>query len=553
VERSIAMVVGFLAILKAGGAYLPLDVGDPARRVESMLKDSGAQFLLTQSGLPTSWKDFCGAVIVLNAEGRPPSEAASPARPPAPARTADDVAYVIYTSGSTGQPKGICVKHRGITRLVLGTNFIQMGRGERIAQASNASFDAATFEIWGALLNGGCLVGIPREVTLAPLDLAAALRQQGINVLFLTTALFNQLVRQVPDIFSSLHYLLFGGEAVSPRWVRTALEHGRPRHLLHVYGPTECTTFSTWHEVDQVPADADSIPIGRPIANSTAYVLDRGLQPVPAGTPGELFLGGDGLATGYLGRPDLTAERFIPHPFSSAPGARLYRTGDLVRQRSNGDLVFLGRLDDQVKIDGHRIEPAEIEHVLRTLDGVQDCRVLVRTGPAGQRRLAAYLVISAATAQDAIRSALAERLPPYMVPHFFFFLSALPITPNGKLDQAALPDPFAPAVADGARPQTAELDLVIAAWTEVLGRRPAAEDLNFFDAGGTSLEAVQLHDVLSRRSGRSLAPAFIFEHATIRRQAEALSAGSSPLAAAPGGRGQQRRNAQSEQRRRRTP
>ena len=272
---------------------------------------------------------------------------------------------MIYTSGSTGVPKGIGITLRSILRLVRNTNYIRISPDDVVAQASNASFDAATFEIWGALLHGARLQVMTREVLLTPPAFEAALKLHGVSVLFMTTALFNQMVRHDPGTFATVTHLLFGGEQVDAECVRDVIRSGvGPGRLLHVYGPTETTTYATWHEVRDSHARAETIPIGRGIANTDIYVLDPGQQIVPAAVKGELYVGGGQLARGYLGRAELTAERFVPHPFSRKAGARLYRTGDVVRYLADGHLEYLGRADSQVKIRGHRIELGEVEAVL---------------------------------------------------------------------------------------------------------------------------------------------------------------------------------------------
>ena len=278
--------------------------------------------------------------------------------------SSESLAYVIYTSGSTGEPKGVAVSHRAVNRLVMNTDYVQISPREVIAQASNVSFDAATFEIWGALLNGARMVLIAKGTLLSPQCLAAAIERHGITTLFLTTALFNQMVEQIPAALGKLRYLLFGGEAVDPERVKELLRNGPPSRLLHVYGPTEATTFATCYWVKAVAADATTVPIGRPIANTEIYILDANLNPVPIGVSGELYIGGPGLARGYLNRPELTAEKFIKHPFTADPTSRLYKTGDRARYLPDSNIEFLGRLDNQVKIRGYRIESGRSKPLL---------------------------------------------------------------------------------------------------------------------------------------------------------------------------------------------
>src|SRR4030095_10740105 len=303
-----------------------------------------------------------------------------------------DLAYVIYTSGSTGKPKGVAVPHLAVNRLVINTDYVQLTSNDVMAQASSFSFDASTFEIWGALLHGACLIIIPKEIMLSPQALAAEIERHGITVLFLTTALFNQLVDSIPAAFRNLNYFLFGGEAVDPRRVRQLLRNGPPKKLLHVYGPTETTTFATWYPVTWVAEDAVTVPIGRPVANTQIYLLDSLLQPVPIGVTGETYIGGAGVARGYLNHPELTAEKFIVDPFNPEPGARLYKTGDLARYLSDGNIEFLGRIDHQVKIRGYRIELGEIEAVLIQHSAVLDTVVIAREDSPGDKRLVAYMI-----------------------------------------------------------------------------------------------------------------------------------------------------------------
>jgi amino acid adenylation domain-containing protein len=415
-ERTPDLVTTLLAVLKAGGAYVPLDPSHPSDRLGQMLEDARVTALVTRgtggpaapAGTPTVDLDVDADAIADQSDDDLGVEA-----------RAQQLAYVMYTSGSTGRPKGIAIPHEAIVRLVCNTDYVQLTPDDRVAQISNTSFDAATFEIWGALLNGACVVIVPQEVAVVPRDLATELNQRRISALFLTTALFNHVASDVPDAFRSVRHVLVGGEAVDPSKFRQVLATRAPERLLNVYGPTETTTFATWQLVQAVAEEDATVPIGLPIGNTRAYVLDRTMTPVPIGVPGELYLGGPGLARGYLDRPGLTAESFVPDPHGPDPGGRLYRTGDLVRRRADGALEFMGRLDEQVKLRGFRIEPGEIEAALAEHPGVRQCTVVLRDDLPTGRGLVAYLTSSsgagngadpkpAATSPDAHLSAWLE-------------------------------------------------------------------------------------------------------------------------------------------------
>ncbi len=495
VDRSIATIVGMLGILKAGGAYLPLDPSYPAERLSFMLCEAQTQVLLTEQKFGAEFTASGAKVVCLDTDWETIDRHSN--ENPTSNVTAENLAYVIYTSGSTGTPKGVAVPHRAVNRLVCNTNYIQIEPSDRIAQASNSAFDAATFEIWGSLLHGARLVIMPQQVVLSPHQFAADLRAQGISGLFLTTALFNQLASVVPQAFTDLRHLLFGGEAVDPQSVLAVLRHGAPQRLLHVYGPTESTTFACWYLVQDIPAGATTVPIGRPISNTQIYLLDSQLQPVPIGTPGELYIGGDGLARGYLNRPELTAASFIPDPLSQAPGARLYKTGDLARCLSDGNIEFLGRIDRQVKLRGFRIELGEIEAHLSQHSSVQQAVVIVREDSPGDRRLVAYVVPT--QLPDALATTLKcflqDKLPNYMVPSGFVILDSLPLTANGKVDRQNLPAP------DRSRPDLAATYIaprnpieqkLAPIWAELLGSEQIGANEHFFDLGGHSLIATQM-------------------------------------------------------------
>ncbi|HWK88791.1 MAG TPA: non-ribosomal peptide synthetase, partial [Longimicrobium sp.] len=418
--------------------------------------------------------------------------------------------------------------------LVRGTDYAQLTPEDRVAQLSNASFDALTFEVWGALLNGAALVGIDRDTALDPAALVPALRTGGVTAAFLTTALFNEVAREAPDGFRTLRHLLFGGEAADPASVRRVLRAGPPQRLLNVYGPTESTTFATWLQVEDLPEDAAGVPIGRPVANTTAYVLDGGLRPCAVGQPGELFLGGDGVAHGYLGRPALTAERFVPDAFAREPGARLYRTGDRVRWREDGTLEFLGRADQQVKVRGFRIEPGEIEAALRQHGGVGDAVVVVRADGADKRLVAYVTAKNGARPQAAaLRDSLRGRLPDYMVPGAFVALDSIPLTPSGKVDRRALPRPEAGAEpgAEHVAPRTVVEEMVAETWAEVLGREGVGVTADFFAMGGHSLLATQVMARLAETFEVEVPLRDFFREPTIEALARAVEAAGSPVLA----------------------
>ncbi len=517
---SARLVVAMLAVLKAGGAYVPLDPDSPEKRLAFVLDDTAAAVVVTD----TTWRERLPATTasLIELDDERPLALRPGFRAASATSGGESVAYVMYTSGSTGWPKGIAVPHRAVVRLVVTTDYVQLCPDDRVAQASSVAFDAATFEIWGALLNGARLVVIPKSSLLSPPRLAETLSGGGITTMFVTTALFNRLASERPGIFNTLDHLLFGGEAVDPRWVRVVLEAGGPRRLLHVYGPTEGATFTTWHLVTHVAESARTVPIGRPIANTSVYLLDDEREPVPVGAAGELYIGGDGLALGYLNRPDATAERFVPDHLGQQPGARLYRSGDLARQGPGGALEFLGRLDHQVKLRGHRIELGEIEAVLG-----QHLAVKGAVGALRDTRLVAWVAARPNDAPDAasLRRFLAERLPSPMVPAAFVVLGALPLTATGKIDRQALPEPDAGRSALKATFAVPRSDLerrLARIWQEALGVEQVGTDDDFFELGGDSLMAIRVFARIEAELGRVLSPTLLFTAPTVSRLAAAI-------------------------------
>jgi amino acid adenylation domain-containing protein len=513
-ERGTELVAAVLGVLKAGAAFVPLDAEYPAERLAFMLADSGSGALVVADRVPAALADFGGPVVRMAALG----EAADDAAPEAFA-AAESLATVVYTSGSTGTPKGVGLPHRGFVRLVRGASWVRYGPEERVSQTSTASFDAYALEAWGALLNGGCLVGIDRDALLSPAALHARLREGGVTILFLTTPLFNQLGHESPELFADVPQLVTGGEAMDPGAARSVLERGRPGYMANIYGPTENSTLSTAYAMDAPPEGA-SVPIGRPLSNSSAYVLDGRMHPCPTGVPGEVYVGGDGLARGYLGRPGMTAERFVPDPFG-APGTRLYRTGDRARWLAEGALEFLGRMDQQVKVRGFRVEPGEVEAALRAFPDVLDAAVVARA-----QTLAGYVVPREGARLDAaaLRERLADRLPPYLVPSTLTVLDALPLTPSGKVDRRALPEPVPTIAMDDGEPfvppATPEEEAIAAVWAEVLGMERVGATDGFFSLGGHSLRAVRIINRIHEVLGVRLPVSALFDTPTVRGLAE---------------------------------
>jgi len=532
VERSLEMVVGVLGILKAGGAYVPLDPAYPAERLTFMLEDTQVSVLLTQQKLVEKLPPHQEQVVCLDSDWEvisPPGMASLTAqhseqnlhtevRP-------DHLAYVMYTSGSTGIPKGVSVIHRGVIRLVKQSNYASFSSQEVFLQLAPISFDASTFEIWGSLLNGAKLVVMPAQ-TPSLQELGQALGQHQVTTLWLTAGLFHLMVDERLEDLKGVRQLLTGGDVVSVSHAKKVVQYIQGLTLINGYGPTENTTFACCYPITEPSLVGNAVPIGRPIANTQVYLLDDQLQPVPVGVPGELYIGGDGLARGYLNRPDLTSERFIPNPFSEVSGERLYKTGDLVRYLSDGNIEFLGRLDNQVKIRGFRIELAETEAVLRQHPDVLQSVVIIREDSPGEKQLVAYFVATERVPSiSELRNFLKQQLPDYMIPGAFVSLDALPLTPNGKVERRALPAPEMAGLeveTTFVAPRTPVEEILTAIWAEVLGVKQVGIYDNFFELGGHSLGAIQLISRVRTSLAIELPLPSLFENPTISGLAECV-------------------------------
>lgn len=490
-ERSPEMTLAQMAILKAGAAIVPLDIEYPAERLRYMIQDADVRYLISKEATQAPVSEFGPPVVLLDAGWA--AIAAHEVAPLARLTHPENTAWVIYTSGSTGRPKGSLITHRAIARAAVHTNYAQVRNTDRVAQLCNSSFDISVFEVCGTLLNGATLVIIDRETTLDAVELERRFKQERVNVTVLPSSLFRHLARISAACFSGFRYVLFGGEAADVYCVRQVLQESKPDFLMNLYGPTECTIFATYFSVLQVAPDADNIPIGRPLTNTEAFVLDAAMNLAPIGVPGELCLGGTGLALGYINRADITAERFVPHPFSRSGGERLYRTGDLARWMAAGVLEYRGRMDFQVKIRGYRIELGEIEAVLKEYPGVGDVVVMAREDKARERRLVAYVAAPAGAQAEELKAALSRKLPEYMVPSAFVILPAMPLTPNGKVDRKALPEPERPgSESDYVAPRNDIEARLAGIWGEVLGLDRIGVHDNFFELGGHSLLATQV-------------------------------------------------------------
>ncbi|MGG1546819.1 non-ribosomal peptide synthetase, partial [Bacillus paralicheniformis] len=427
-----------------------------------------------------------------------------------------DTAYIIYTSGSTGTPKGVVTPHYSVIRVVQNTNYIDITEDDVILQLSNYSFDGSVFDIFGALLNGASLVMIEKEALLNINRLGSAINEEKVSVMFITTALFNMIADIHVDCLSNLRKILFGGERASIPHVRKVLDHVGRDKLIHVYGPTESTVYATYYFINEIDEKADTIPIGSPLANTSVLIMDEAGKLVPIGVPGELCIAGDGLSKGYLNREELTAEKFIPHPFM--PGERLYKTGDLAKWLPDGNIEFIGRIDHQVKIRGFRIELGEIESRLEMHEDINETIVTVREDGENRPYICAYITAKREISLDELKGFLGEKLPEYMIPAYFVNMDKLPLTKNGKVDRKALPEPdrSAGTEAEYEAPRNYVEQRIISILEDVLGTERMGISCHFFDKGGNSLKAMQAVHSINKTFGIDMRISTFFKHPTAK-------------------------------------
>ena len=528
---SIDFAVAVLAILKSGGSCVPMDPSYPPQRLTYILQDAQAQVLITsQDTLPEAVPTECKMLLL---EEHSATVSRQSRANPAPNVTPSDVAYVIYTSGSTGKPRGVLLPHIGLVNYISTmARMYSMVPEDRVLQFCSISFDIAIEEIFLAWTTGAALVFKSEETPLGVPEFLDWIEQQGITVLDLPTAYWHEWVHHLPELKEpsprKLRLVIVGGEKASAKAYGSWRSAVGPRvRWVNTYGPTEASIAATSYE-PQFGADAipDNLPIGRPVPNVRIYLLDGHLNPVPVGVPGELHIGGVGVAQGYFNRPELTVEKFIPDPFSYEPGARMYRTGDLARYLPSGEIEFLGRRDDQIKIRGFRIELGEIESALAKFPGVREVAVVAKEKDPGEKCLVAYLVLQQRGEHSPakFRSLLRQQLPDYMVPAAFVFLDSMPMTPNGKINRQGLPEPeFDFASTETAVAGDALQWQLSRIWQEVLGKKQIGIRDNFFDLGGHSLLAARLMHKIGQELGKTLPLAMLFESPTIEQLADALS------------------------------
>lgn len=519
-DRSPQSVAAMLAVLKTGAGYLPLSPRDPLKRLRFQIQDSGVTAVVGSRATRPLFESLAAQTPWIEVDSG--ELARGPSSNPPNAATPDDLAYINYTSGSTGTPKAVRIPHRGVLRLLFGQDYAHFGADEVFLHAAALSFDAATLEVWAPLLHGGCCAVLESDLA-SPHELGDFLHRHSVTSAWLTASLFNLIVDERPDALAGLRQLLTGGEALSLPHVRRALELLPGTKIINGYGPTESTTFACCFPIPRpLPSHWPSIPIGRPIANTQVYVLDACLQPVPIGVPGELWIGGDGLALDYLNSPDLTRQKFVTVEIAGRT-RRLYRTGDRARWLPEGVLQFLGRVDAQVKIRGFRVEPGEVEGVIRSHPEVRAACVDAAQDGAGTTRLIAFVALRAGSSlrKQAFAASLAERLPAFMIPTDIRFVDELPLSASGKVDRAALARLAAPACPTGQPAGDLETKLA-RVWSETLNLPSIDRTRSFFELGGHSLLALRLLARVEKEFGCRLPVASLFHAPTLEAMAATI-------------------------------
>ena len=506
-DRSIEMICGIYGIIKAGGAYVPIDPTYPEDRIAFMLEDCQPKAVLK---FTTESITIDNGMPVIDLADSKVWEGAS--ENPEVVNNPEDAIYCIYTSGTTGKPKGSLIEHRSVVRLVKNTNYIELDEHNVILQTGSMSFDASTLEVWGAFLNGGKLVITTKEIITDNIKFRELINKEKVNTMWLTSTLFNQMIGEENDIFDGLEHLLIGGEKLSDDHVRIMKSRNNGMKLTNGYGPTENTTFTTTYEI---PVGFEMIPIGKPIANTKIYIMN-GDNLCGIGVPGELCTTGDGVARGYLNRPELTAEKFVKNPFGEG---RMYKTGDLAKWLPDGNIEYLGRIDEQVKIRGFRIELGEIESKIREIENIKDCAVIAKADSTGDKAIYAYYTSDAEVSVSEIRDRLSESLPEYMVPAYMMQIEAIPVTRNGKLDRRALPEIEARATKEYIAPRNEIEEKICNIYSEILNVEKVGVKDSFFELGGHSLRATRLVNRIEAETGTRIALKEVFAHPTVEQLA----------------------------------
>ncbi|WP_428239412.1 non-ribosomal peptide synthetase, partial [Gynuella sp.] len=519
-ERGFDLVIAVLATVKVGGCYVPLDLAAPDERLQTILADCQPTLLITDSD-GDRFKDLNQEIISLNIKQleqwcHGSSENLDQTLSPT------NLAYIMYTSGSTGKPKGVMIEQRNIVKLAINNGYADFQETDRIACISNPAFDASTMEFWGALLNGARMIIFSHDEVLEVDRFVQGLMHHKVNAMFMTIALFNRYAEKMQICLPQLKYLMVGGETLDPRYIKNTLRQAPPENFIHVYGPTETTTFATSYRLNNIDLQQTAIPIGKPISNTRIYILNSQLKPVPTGVQGDIYISGDGVARGYLNQPEISSAAFLENPF--LPGTHLYKSGDQGRWLASGDIEFLGRNDDQVKIRGFRIEPGEIESRLVHLPYVKEALVLAKKDTSGDKYLVAYCIFTDENKQQEIRKALSQVLPDYMIPSAIVPLESFPLTLNGKIDRKSLPDPQTESLTQH-QYEVPSNDIEIALadiWIRILGTERVGRQDDFFELGGHSLKCVSLISEIQQSFDIDLSIRTIFENSQLTQLSDQI-------------------------------